>query len=415
MSTVAELKSQHNDALDRAQGVLSAAERNRRGLTPDEKRMVDSHMHRADRLKAEIDEKQKSERATTPEAARAALAKFDHIPRSPALLEMRASTGPSPERVITTKTRFTPGYHAELFHYLRTGHRGMEAALYEGASVQGGYAATIEVDREIVPLAPTDFAVRQLARQINLTTTSVLVPQKAAITPLSQLKGETNAFPSGQPTLSQFTATPAMVGVQMATSLQALEDIPGFQAFLQDDASLAMQEEEESLFLSGTGSGQPQGILGNTGAGVTEEPDTNGNAVSISGTLDLIGQLNAMYQPNASWLMSRPTSIVIRKAQVEQNLFFPAWTRVGAQDFLHGYPVHYSADMPTAARGNTPVLFGDFKAGYLIADMGGPAIRVKVIEQYLASQGVIYLLFFRRTDGRVRRSEAIQQYNVALS
>jgi HK97 family phage major capsid protein len=206
-----------------------------------------------------------------------------------------------------------------------------------------------------------------------------------------------------------------MVGVQMATSLQALEDIPGFQAFIQDDASLAMQEEEESLFLSGTGSGQPQGILGNTGAGVTEEPDTNGNAVSISGTLDLIGQLNAMYQPNASWLMSRPTSIVIRKAQVEQNLFFPAWTRVGAQDFLHGYPVHYSADMPTAARGNTPVLFGDFKAGYLIADMGGPAIRVKVIEQYLASQGVIYLLFFRRTDGRVRRSEAIQQYNVALS
>ena len=148
---------------------------------------------------------------------------------------------------------------------------------------------------------------------------------------------------------------------------------------------------------------------------MTEEPDSNGNLVSINGTLDLIGTLNAAYFTNASWLMSRLTSIAIRKSQVETNLFNPVWQRFGTQDFLHGFPVSYSAAMPTAARGNTPILFGDFKRGYIIGDRGGSGINVKVLDQPLATQGLIVLLAYRRTDGRVRRSEAIQSYTIAAS
>jgi hypothetical protein len=40
---------------------------------------------------------------------------------------------------------------------------------------------------------------------------------------------------------------------------------------------------------------------------------------------------------------------------------------------------------------------------------------VKVLDQTLATQGQIVLLAYRRTDSRVRRSEAIQSYNVAAS
>jgi HK97 family phage major capsid protein len=71
--------------------------------------------------------------------------------------------------------------------------------------------------------------------------------------------------------------------------------------------------------------------------------------------------------------------------------------------------------MPTAARGNTPILFGDFKRGYIIGDRGGSGINVKVLDQPLATQGLIVLLAYRRTDGRVRRSEAIQSYTIAAS
>lgn len=151
------------------------------------------------------------------------------------------------------------------------------------------------------------------------------------------------------------------------------------------------------------------------GTGTTEEPDANGNLVSISGILDLIATLKSTYHPNASFLMTRATSVIIRKAQVQANLFEPAWTRVGKQDYLFGYPVFFSASMPTAARSATPVLFGDFKLGYTIGDRGGAGINVKVLDQPLATQGQLQLLTYRRTDGRVRRSEAIQSYNVAAS
>jgi len=64
--------------------------------------------------------------------------------------------------------------------------------------------------------------------------------------------------------------------------------------------------------------------------------------------------------------------------------------------------------MPAVAAAATPLLFGNFKLGYVIGDRGGSGINVKVLDQPLAVQGQIILLAYRRTDGRVRRSEAIQ-------
>ena len=69
--------------------------------------------------------------------------------------------------------------------------------------------------------------------------------------------------------------------------------------------------------------------------------------------------------------MLRSTGSAIRKAQKQANLFEPVWTRENGRNFLHGYPVAFSGYMPTIAAGNTPVLFGDFKAGYVIGDRGG--------------------------------------------
>jgi HK97 family phage major capsid protein len=193
------------------------------------------------------------------------------------------------------------------------------------------------------------------------------------------------------------------------------QDVPAFQSTCVDDMVLAQQMYEENLYVNGTGTGQAQGLIGNVGAGITDEPDSNGNLVSIAATYDLMGTLNNAYWENASWLMQRATGIAIRKAQTQSNLYNPAFVRVGTQDFLHGFPVQYSASMPAAARGASPVLFGDFKRGYIIGDRGGSGINVKVLDQPLATQGEIILLAYRRTDGRVRRSEAIQQLTISAS
>jgi HK97 family phage major capsid protein len=133
----------------------------------------------------------------------------------------------------------------------------------------------------------------------------------------------------------------------------------------------------------------------------------------LDATIDVLGTLKGEYHAGASFLMQRATSILIRKAQKQANLFEPVFTRSNGKDYLHGYPVEYSTAMPAASAGNTPVLFGDFKVGYVIGDRGGSGINVKILDQPLATQGQTVLLAYRRTDGRVRRSEAIQSITLS--
>jgi HK97 family phage major capsid protein len=291
---------------------------------------------------------------------------------------------------------------------------GFSAALYEGSNTAGGYAVPVVVDDQIVPLAPNEMSVRQLA-QVIPTRMDIKIPTKQSFS-TATAKAETASFTESEPTISQFTLSAYMAGVLQEISWELAQDVPAFQAFAVDDMILAQQMYEENLFVNGTGSGQAQGLIGNIGTGYgPQEPDSNGNMVSVAGILNLIGTLNEVYHANASFLMARPTSVVLRKAQMISNLFFPAFTSIGGQDYLFGYPVKYSAYMPAAARGNTPVIFGDFKRGYIIGDRGGSGINVKVLDQPLASQGLIQLLAYRRTDGRVRRSEALQAYTVSSS
>jgi HK97 family phage major capsid protein len=289
------------------------------------------------------------------------------------------------------------------------------AALYEGNNSAGGYAVPIVVDDQIVPLAPQEMAVRQLATVIP-TTSDIKIPTKSTFGSATA-KSELSSFTESEPTLSQFTLSAFMAGVLQEISWELAQDVPAFQAFAVDDMVLDQQMYEENLFINGTGSGQAQGLIGNVGSGYgPQEPDTNSNNVSIAGLLNLQGTLNAVYQRNASWLMNRATSIIVRKAQMQSNLFYPAYTRdADGTDRLFGFPVSFAQSMPAATRGNTPILFGDFKRGYIIGDRGGSGINVKVLDQPLATQGIIQLLAYRRTDGRVRRSEAIQSYQISAS
>ena len=390
-----ELKAQRQHALDKADQLVKAAESARRPLTANEELEVETCMVAVNSLNPRIKEIESKNTITKM------------FPKGVVLID--GGRKYTQQKQVTLSADYPDAFYS----YVASAGRNMSAALYEGSESAGGYAVPVTVDDQIVPLAPNEMAVRRLA-QVIPTAMDIKIPQKESFG-TATTKAENSAFTESDPTLGQVTLSAFMAGIQETVSWELAQDVPAFQAFAVDDMILAQQMFEENLYVNGTGSGQAQGLIGNVGAGVFEEPDSNGNLVSVNGTLDLIAKLNAVYHPNASWLMNRATSIVLRKAQVETNLFNPIFTRVGQQDFLHGYPVEYSAYMPTAARGAAPILFGDFKRGYVIGDRGGSGINVKVLDQPLATQGQIILLAYRRTDGRVRRTEAIQQYNISAS
>jgi HK97 family phage major capsid protein len=384
-----DLKKQRNHALDKADTILRAAETARRELTAAEQLDVDTCIAAANALEPKI------RAIESKNTLRTQLTNGMVIPAVPGAEGRKQSNG-----VIQ---RLSADYAEQFLEYVQSNGRTIGASLSEGTNSAGGYAVPVVVDGQIVPLAPSESAVRQLATVIP-TTSDIKLPRKGTFG-VATAKAEAAAFTENDPTLEQFTLSAFMAGNMEKISWELAQDVPAFQAFCVDDGIAAQQMYEENKYINGSGTGEAQGLIGNVGAGTTQ-------ALSINGTLDLIGTLNAVYHPNASFLMQPATSIAIRKLQVGANLFEPVFTRVGTQDYLHGYPVYYSQFMPANTGVLTPILFGDFKRGYVIGDRGGSGISVRVLDQPFAVNGQIALLFYRRTDGRVRRSEAIQGYTL---
>lgn len=303
---------------------------------------------------------------------------------------------------------------------------GMSAAAYEGtggsSNGAGGYAVSVPTDNLIVPLAVQDLGVRAVSKAIP-TSNDVKIPAQATFG-VAGIKTESgssaNLFTESDPTLSQFTLSAWMMGLTSTCSWELLQDVAMFQEFAVRDLINAVDINEDNFFVNGTGTAQPQGLVGNvgtgTGAAYLVEPT---GAYLLDSTIDAVGTLKGAYYANAGFLMSRATATAIRRAQIQANLFAPVWTREGGRDYLHGFPVTYSQAMPAlptaTTAGVTPILFGSFQDGYIIGDRGGAGTFVKILDQPLATAGQTILLGYKRVDGRVRRSEAIQQISISHS
>lgn len=332
---------------------------------------------------------------------------------------VRLIGGANPEGTGTSKKVLSQDYPEAFYAYIGSnGQNRQSAALYEGSDAAGGFTVPLTVEGQVVPLAPTDMGVRAIASVIP-TAMDLKLPRATTIsTATAKAEGDgtgSNLFTESDPVLDQFTLSAFMAGLTHQISWELAQDVPSFQQFAVGDMLLAQQLYEENLFVNGTGTNQAQGLLGNVGAGVTGVAAGTDNYVSelLDATFDVLGTLKTAYHAGSSWLMSRATSVLIRKAQKQANLFEPVFTREGGKDYLHGYPVTYSTAMPDVATGKTPVLFGDFKQGYVIGDRGGSGINVKILDQPKATEGLLVLLAYRRMDGRVRRSEAIQGITLA--
>jgi HK97 family phage major capsid protein len=397
MANLYQLKKDHNFALDKADSILNAAQSASRELTATEQSEFDVAMAAVSALKPQI---AKIERQNTL---------LQHVVNGkliPAAGNLRQARTPNTPVVLSED------YFNDFFTWIGTRGQSVGAALYEGTGSAGGYTVPVLVEGQVVPLAPQEMGVRSIA-SVVATAMDIKVPRATAFG-TAAAKAESGAsdnfFSESDPTLDQFTLSAFMAGISHTCSWELLQDVPSFQNFAVADMVLAQQMFEANLFVNGTGSGQAQGLIGNTGTGVTGVLAVSDNYASelLAATFDVLGKLNGAYHPGAGWVMSRATGAVIRKAQMAANLFAPVWTRENGQDYLHGYPVTFDAYMPAIAAAATPVLFGNFKQGYIIGDRGGSGINVKILDQPKATEGQVILLAYRRTDGRVRRSEAIQ-------
>jgi HK97 family phage major capsid protein len=399
------MKAELSTALSASEAIISAAERRKGPLTSTEQSQLTTHRKTIDALTPQIE---KAERASKdPSAVRE---KFRAMGLGAIVTQPERIDAHGRERMIPK--RFTSGYQDAFYSYIKNG--GKSAALYEGADAAGGYAVPQVTDAYIAPLAPTASDIRSISTVVE-TTKDILLPTTAPTgLPTTTQTAELAAFTQSLPSLGQTQLRSYLNALLAPVSLELAEDVPGLEAWMRTVVEAALLEQEDALFVSGSGSGEIQGLVGNVGAGITAEPDGGSNAISYAGLSALIGAVKAKYLAGSSFLMSQSAAIVARAALVYSGASFE-WTRDASGDRLFGFPVKYSASMATAARGNAPIIFGNWKMGYIVGDRGGSAVRLKVLDQMFGVNGTLYWLLYRRTDARVWVQEALAQYNVAAS
>lgn len=458
-------KQEQKAAFDACEAVLRAAEAAGRDLTKAEKENYDEHMAKAEGLTRTISAREKQNTIRSffregkpvdgsflfgggPEAEQpmgfvgpfsvpASAAETRSPEYKMSLLSFLRTGGKAHDEALTVGADGLGGYHipgSELFTRQRLANgsfRGMQAATYEGtpqggSNGAGGYAVSVPTVQQVVPLALPDLGIFD-ASMVIPTATAIKIPQQVSFG-TSAIKSESTGtlatFGGTDPALGQIELDAWMAGGLRWVSWELLQDVEMWQQFVVDDLLKGQRILEDSLFATGGGVNAPQGVFGNTGTGTGTAYQLTGAAADgqtlLNSLFDVTSTLKGSYQANANWIMSRATGLAIRRAQMQTNLFAPVATvdQDGTERIL-GKAVFYDVNAPalptTTTAGVLPILYGDFKAGYLIGIRGGSGINVKILDQPQAAQGLLGILAYRRVDAKVRLAEAIQSVKVSHS
>jgi HK97 family phage major capsid protein len=202
---------------------------------------------------------------------------------------------------------------------------------------------------------------------------------------------------------------------QVLVSVQLLQDSAfDVQSLLSDAMAIRIGRRINNGYTSGTGSGQPSGIVtalaaynsGSqivtaVGANSTNNPGSTAiNSVNLIDDLDaLITKVDPAYRVGAKFMANQSTLDTFRKQK--DGFARPLWNVSVSEDepdTIYGYGYQWNQDMSAIGASNDSVLFGNFEH-YVIRDVG-PATFFVFQETYMANLQKGFQAFLR-TDGQL--------------
>ncbi len=215
---------------------------------------------------------------------------------------------------------------------------------------------------------------------------------------------------------------------ESTTGTFALDQIPTFEQYAKPRATQKMLDDnsfdvegwisrkveqrfgvdEGTAFVSGNGVTQPEGLL--TNADIASVNSGDAALLTADGLIDLYFALPEYYAKNGVFVMKRSTLQAIRKFKNGTGDFVwqPALSEKTPATVL-GQSYVEAIDMPAIGAGNYPILFGDFKAGYVIVDRQA----VRVLRDPYSAKPFVEFYTTRRVGGQVVLAEAIVKQKVS--
>jgi HK97 family phage major capsid protein len=345
------------------------------------------------------------------------------------MLDRKSQIAARPHLAATTDSGAP---HRKAFNaYLRCGDDdGLRGLELEGKSMStavnsdGGYLVDPQTSETIQSVLRSTASIRSIASVVNVEATSydVLVDHT-----------EAGAGWATETAAVSETATPVID--RIVIPLHELSALPKASQRLLDDSAFDIEtwlagriaekfaRAESAAFVSGDGIDKPKGFL--THPSVTDGTQvwgefghvTTGVAGDFAATdpadviVDLVYALGARYRANASFVMNSKTAGRVRKMKdIDGRFLWSDGLAAGEPARLMGYPVLIVEDMPDIATGANAIAFGDFAAGYTIAER--PDLRV-LRDPFSANPHVLFYAT-KRVGGDVSDFEAIKLLQFAV-
>ncbi len=330
------------------------------------------------------------------------------------------------------------GHDADIPHrkafgaYLRNGDaEALRGLVLEGkgmntaTNAEGGYLVDPQTAESIRGVLHSAASIRAIANLVTVEATSfdVLVDHSEI--------GSGWATEAGPQTE---TGTPLIDRISIP--LHELSAMPKASQRLLDDSAFDIEgwlaariadrfaRAEAAAFISGNGTDKPRGFLDHTKVANGSWSWGNlgyiptGAAGAFHGTnpadaiVDLVYALDAPYRAGAVFVMNSKTAGVVRKMKDGDGRFLWSDGLAAAEPArLMGYPVLVAEDMPDIAANAFAIAFGDFRAGYTIAER--PDLRV-LRDPFSAKPHVLFYAT-KRVGGDVSDFKAIKLLRFATS
>lgn len=292
-----------------------------------------------------------------------------------------------------------------LESYVKTGAIDAKS-LRMDSSTEGGYLVPSEMANEIIKNITEISNVRGISRVRTVGLKTLQVPTRTAI-PTAGWEGELEANDQSKSAYGNETLTCHRLGVEVLISLDLLGDA-GFnmEAEINSDVAEAFAYAEGNAFVLGNGVKKPEGFAAKASLQAAARETAGTGAIAGDDILSLLGDLKVGYNPILAF--NRSTLAALRKLKGTSNDHYLWQMGLGPSQpsTLGGMPYVLLQDMQSIASGNYPVVFADFRQGYMITDRTGVAV---VRDPYTrAKYAQVVFNFMRWTHGQVVKDEAFK-------
>ncbi|MEP5089340.1 MAG: phage major capsid protein, partial [Paracoccaceae bacterium] len=320
--------------------------------------------------------------------------------------------------------------HQKAFNaYLRSGEddglRGLDMeskSLSTSVNSDGGYLVDPQTAETVNSVLHSTASIRSIASVVNVEATSydVLIDHSDVS---SGWASETSAMTeSSTPQIDRITIPLHELSALPKASQRLLDDSAfDIEGWLAGRIADKFARAEAAAFINGDGIDKPKGFLthptidnatwswGELGYVPT---GIDGGFGAPDSLIDLVYALGAQYRANASFVMNSKTAGLVRKLKDNDGRFL--WSdglAAGEPARLLGYPVLIAEDMPDVATDAMAIAFGDFNAGYTVAER--PDLRV-LRDPFSAKPHVLFYAT-KRVGGDVSDFAAVKLLKFAVS